>query len=82
MENQLQELTFGQKAVGITFNVSGSGEVQNIKSQFADTIDYLNNLRNTAKSENNSEKIRMYSVAITELQSAQMWAVKAATWQY
>lgn len=77
-----RELTFGEKAVGLIFNPGGHSEVNSIKRNFADTIDYLNNLRNTAKAENNSEKVRMYSVAITECQSAQMWAVKAATWQY
>jgi len=75
-------LSFGQKAVGLSFNPSGNSEVNNIKTSIAETIDYVNNLRNTAKSENNSEKIRMYSIAITELQSAQMWAVKASTWAY
>lgn len=81
-EQNGRDLTFGEKAVGLTFNPGGHAEVNNIKRSFADTIDYLNNLRNTAKTENNGEKIRMYSVAITECQSAQMWAVKAATWQY
>jgi len=74
-----REMTFGEKAVGLTFNPSGSPEVDAIKTGFAHIIDRLNDLR-TAASE--PEIKRMYSVAITESQSAQMWGVKAATWRY
>jgi len=75
-------LTFGEKAVGLTFNPGGSESVNQIKRHYADAIDLLNEMREEAKEINNTEKIRMFSVAITELQSSQMWAVKAATWQY
>ncbi len=74
-------LSFGQKAVGLTFNPSNGTEigdhVQTIKQQCADVIDTLNNLRNNTE---DGEQKRMYSVAITELQTAQMWGVKAVTW--
>lgn len=76
---QGRELTFGEKAVGITFNPGGNELVNQIKTNFAATIDHLNLCREQA---DNPEKKRMYSVAITELQTSQMWAVKAATWQY
>lgn len=74
-----RELTFGEKAVGLTFNPSNNPEVQSIKEAFAKTIDVLNDLRNAA---GQGDKGRMLSVAITEAQTAQMWAVKAVTWQY
>jgi hypothetical protein len=74
-----RELTFGEKAVGLTFNPGGSGEVATIKINIGRVIDNINDLRNASI---NPEVKRMYSVAITELQTAQMWAVKAATWQY
>lgn len=79
-----RELSFGQKAVGLTFNPGNNPTVDAIKEKFAAAIDVLNDLRDGEKKQQavNGEKIRMYSVAITELQSAQMWAVKAATWQY
>ncbi len=77
-----RELTFGEKAVGLTFNPGGHEDVNNIKASCAAAIDVLEQLRNKAKAENNGEKIRMYSVAITDLQTAQMWGVKAATWQF
>jgi hypothetical protein len=82
MENenlaQAPELTFGEKAVGKTFNPGGSPEVNDINDLFARTIDRLNHLRETT---DNQENKRMYSIAITEAQTAQMWAVKAATWK-
>lgn len=81
-----RELTFGEKAVGLTFNPSNDPMVQGIKEQFAAIIDGLHNLRSealtTAQAGVPSEKVRMYSVAITEAQTAQMWAVKAITWQF
>lgn len=70
--------TFGQKAVGLSFNPGNDGKVGLVKQQFADIIDNLNDLRNTSES---LEVKRMCSVAITEAQTAQMWAVKAITWQ-
>jgi len=74
-----RELSFGEKAVGITFNPGGNELVNEIKKNYALAIDHLNS--NRAQTDN-PEKKRMYSVAITELQTSQMWAVKAATWQY
>lgn len=68
---------FGQKAVGLTFNPSGNEEVQQIKEQSAALINTLNNYRNSTE---DGEVKRMLSVAITEAQTAQMWAVKAVTW--
>lgn len=70
-------LTFGERAVGLTFNPGGNQWVNDIKRQFADSIDYLNNLRNEAT---DGEVKRMLSTAITYQQTAQMWAVKAITW--
>jgi hypothetical protein len=72
------ELTFGEKAVGLTFNPGGDELVNQIKSQYAKIIDDLNAVR--VGTEDNEIK-RLTSVAITEAQGAQMWAVKAITWQ-
>lgn len=74
-----RELSFGERAVGITFNPSSDPKVQIIKGSLATVIDYLNDLRTEAGP---GEVGRMLSTAITELQTAQMWAVKAVTWQY
>lgn len=71
-------LTFGEKAVGLTFNPSGDEAVINIKNAAAAFIDLCNDARLQAAGD--KEISRLYSVAITEAQTAQMWAVKAATW--
>ncbi len=76
---ETKELTFGQKAVGITFNPGGHPLVNAIKEKAGEYIDLLNEARDAT---NNGEVKRMISVAITEAQSSQMWAVKGVTWQY
>lgn len=71
------EASFGGKAVGLKFNPSGNKDVEQIKTQCAELVNSLQFLRNQTE---DGEKKRMYSVAITEIQTAQMWAVKAVTW--
>ncbi|HEX4500639.1 MAG TPA: hypothetical protein VH187_05615 [Scandinavium sp.] len=73
-----REMTYGEKAVGLTFNPSGDPVVNDMKRDYAKIIDELNNLRDASS---NEEQRRLFSVAITEAQSAQMWAVKARTWK-
>lgn len=74
----VEQLSYGQKAVGLTFNPSGDDAVGQAKQTFANAIDKMNDLRNSTTS---SEVKRMCSIAITEAQAAQMWAVKAITWK-
>lgn len=76
-----RELTFGEKAVGLSFNPSGDSLVQAVKERYAVIIDAIDTLRARAKESNNSEAVRLFSIAITEAQGAQMWAVKAITWK-
>lgn len=75
-----QSLTFGQKAVGLTFNPSGDPDVQKVKELFAAVIDFCNDRKPPYDGKPN-EKSRMLAIAITEAQTAQMWAVKAVTWK-
>ena len=79
---EVRPLTFGEKACGVGFNPGGDPTVQEIKKKYAEIVDLLNDLRTASKDESTAavEKRRMYSVAITEAQTSQMWAVKAATW--
>jgi hypothetical protein len=72
-------MTYGEKAVGLTFNPSNNDAVAQCKAEFASVIDRMNDLRNAV---DNAEVKRMCSVAITEAQTAQMWAVKAITWKH
>lgn len=74
---QPEPLTFGEKAVGLTFNPSQNPSVQYVKSLYAQIIDDLNDRRTMVT---DGDAKRYYSVAITEAQTAQMWAVKAITW--
>lgn len=70
-------LSFGERACGVSFNPGGHAVVNDLKEVFASVVDDLNHLREISV---DSEQKRMLSIAITEVQSAQMWAVKAVTW--
>jgi len=72
-------LTYGQKAVGLTFNPGGNPDVDKCKQSFADLIDKQNELRN--RTDASPETKRLASITITQMQEAQMWAVKAITWK-
>jgi hypothetical protein len=78
MTDQTQSQTFGERAVGLSFNPSGEDSVHLLKSAAASFIDLCDEARNLSQ---DPEVKRMYSVAITEAQTAQMWGVKAATWR-
>lgn len=72
-----REMTFGEKAVGLTFNPSGDDRVQRLKAMYAAIIDELHAMCYNSS----SGSCRFVDVAITEAQGAQMWAIKAATWR-
>ena len=73
-----RELTFGEKAVGLGFNPDGYEAIHLIKQAYAAVIDNLDLHRGMTT---DPEAKRLYSIAITEAQGAQMWAVKAITWK-
>jgi hypothetical protein len=68
-------MTYGERAVGLSFNPSANPGVDRVKRLYAEIID----LCNEARGDDRSERARLFSVAITEAQTAQMWAVKALT---
>lgn len=72
-------LTFGEKAVGLTFNPSSDPVVAKIKALYAEIIDTLSdgNLDNGAT----GLKGRFLGRAINDAVAAQMWAVKAVTFK-
>jgi hypothetical protein len=76
--SSVRELTYGEKAVGMSFNPSKNSDVDAIKNAFAFAIDLIANER--AKDTTPNEKEAMLTLAIREAQAAQMWAVKAVTW--
>lgn len=77
-DNQ-RSLTFGEKAVGLTFNPSGDPKVTKVKQLYAEIIDLLTdgNLDNGATGLTG----RILGRAINDAMGAQMWAVKAITWK-
>jgi len=75
----MDQQTFGEKAVGLSFNPSNSSLVDEVKKQYAKIIDDLALLR--CSDGLSDEARRLCSIAITEAQGAQMWAVKAITWK-
>jgi len=79
--NPERPLTFGEKAVGLTFNPSGDENVNRIKALYAQIIDFCHAARKGTMDEVSPDKARLFAVAITEAQAAQMWAVKAITWK-
>ena len=74
-------MTYGEKAVGLSFNPGGNPDVEMLKRKYAEIIDVMDELRRTAGAAGDGEMARLASVAITEAQGAQMWAVKAVTWR-
>lgn len=69
-------LTFGEKAVGLSFNPSGDPIVGDIKKKYAVIIDTLNTQRTIM----DNPKNRALDIATTNAVQACMWAVKALTW--
>ena len=73
-----RERTFGEKAVGLDLNPSGDPDVHFVKETFANLIDAMNHLRSNP---NSPEQARHAALAITQMEDAQMRAVKALTWR-
>ena len=69
--------TFGQKAVGMSFNPSGDPKVKRIKELYAEIIDLLSD----GDLDNGATGLygRILGRAINDAMGAQMWAVKAVT---
>lgn len=66
-------MTLGEKRCHIGFNPSSDDKIGTFKRMMADAIDYCNfELNNTE----DSEAKRCFSIAMTELETAQMYAVK------
>jgi hypothetical protein len=66
-------MTLGEERCHINFNPSSDDKIGTFKRMMADAIDYCNNLQNHTT---NPEVKRCFSIAMTELETAQMYAVK------
>ncbi len=72
------EKTLGEQRVRTDFNASNDDTVATLKNDFARLIDRVKDISD--RTENNETK-RLCSLAMTDIESAAMWAVKAATAQ-
>lgn len=71
--------TLGEYRVGITFNPGGNEMVNKIKRSAADLIDLCTTIPKPEDEETRAEFGRLISLALTHVEDAAMWAVKAAT---
>ena len=67
-------MTLGETRVGIDFNPGGNKRIECLKAGFADLIDQVAGLDDHG----DGELRRLKAVAMTEIEGAAMWAVKAA----
>jgi hypothetical protein len=81
-------MTKGEYRVGINFNPSADDMVGKIKRAAADLIDLIETINDDSRNQYddreaeetvNQEVKRLKALAQTEIESAAMWAVKAAT---
>jgi hypothetical protein len=68
-----RELTLGEKRCHINFNPSSDDKIGTFKRMMADAIDFCNN---ELMSTEDGEAKRCFSIAMTDLETAQMYAVK------
>jgi hypothetical protein len=75
-------VTLGETRVRTKFNPSDDSTVQHIKERAAEFINYIN--ENVGKVPDgavaNGEVMRLKALALTGVEEAAMWAVKAATY--
>lgn len=71
------ELTLGEKRVRSKFNPSSQNAVDLIKNKSAELIDIVDCLPHNVNED--GERARLKSLAMTAYEQAAMWAVKAAT---
>lgn len=75
----MRVMSFGEKCVGLTFNPSGDKKVEKVKRLYAEIIDLIMEERlETISSRKNELKEKATMEAIT----AQMWAIKAITFNF
>ena len=77
-------MTKGEYRVGINFNPSGDDHVGKIKRQAAHLIDLIESVPlpdvdSLESAMHSNDVARLKALAQTEIESAAMWAVKAAT---
>lgn len=76
-------MTLGEYRVGLSFNPGGNPNVDKIKRAAADLIDICAGIHVSPPSppatRDDPEVLRLWALAMTHIEDAAMWAVKAAT---
>lgn len=75
-----QELTLGEKRVRVTFNPSNKSIVDQIKQKSAELINMVCYDVTAGNTHADPEQMRLINTAMTKIEEAAMWAVKAATY--
>ena len=70
-------MTSGERRVGVNFSPSRNTMVDTIKRKAADLIDHINGLE-TADFNEPGEVARLKVLAMTDIESAAIWSVKAS----
>lgn len=76
-EGMKQELTRGEKLVGIRFNPSNNDRVHRLKELSANQINMILESQERGSLEDSD---MIHARAVRAVMDAQMWAVKAETW--
>jgi len=82
MENKVErELTFGEKAVGLTFNPSGDEKVHKAKQLMAEALDLLKEAEEEKSKNGITWEANVFRTnAFNKIVDAQMSLVKYITW--
>lgn len=73
MTDEQRKPTLGETRVGVDFNPSGDPDIADIKRRAAELIDAVDALPAPT-----GEAARVRAIAMTEIEGAAMWVVKAA----
>lgn len=75
----MSEATLGESRVLVTYNQGTVPQIQiaEIRKISASLIDFLENHKRNRTSAIGSEEARLYAHAMTEIEGACMWAIKA-----
>jgi hypothetical protein len=72
-------MTKGEYRVGVSFNPSGTSVVDEIKRKAAELIDLVETITTDGETDQYIEVCRLKALAQTDIETAAMHAVKAAT---
>lgn len=77
------ELTFGQKLVGLSFNPANNDRVAQIKQKMAEVVDIIGQELKDNEIDNGIDRMRarLHEMALHDILQAQMMAVKLVTFK-